>query len=148
MAKFTKNPLDQLVYTQRFGGWPENYKRYGMIGHNGVDFRTKFPDSPIGRREVYAVMDGRVKEIGTDPKVGYGIFVRLTHADKSETIYAHFHSVKVELGQDVKAGVVLGISDDTGASKGAHLHFGYRPPKPNFNNGYKGYIDPEPFFIK
>lgn len=146
--KFVKNPLDKLVYTQKFGENPEVYSQWGMKGHNGVDFRTMFDDTPKGRREVYAVIRGRVSETVISDK-GYGKYVRLVHSGGSETIYAHLFSLKVKAEQEVKAGDLLGISNNTGASTGPHLHFGFRPPKKEFNyeNGYKGYIDPEPFLI-
>lgn len=144
--KFANDPLDELICTQKFGERSEYYSKYKMKGHNGVDFRTRFPDTPQGRREVYAVMDGEVSNAELD--IGYGNYVRLVHLDGSQTVYAHFYLLKVKKGQRMKSGEVLGISDSTGDSSDPHLHFGYRPSKFDVNNGYKGYIDPEPFFIK
>lgn len=145
---FTNKPLDQLVVTQAFGERPEYYKQFKMEGHNGTDYKTIFDDSPKGRRDVYAVMDGTVDRVGPDG--GYGIRVRLAHNDGSQTIYAHLLLARVNLGQKVKSGEILGISnntDATGKSTGPHLHFGYRPPKVNMNNGYYGWEDPEKLFV-
>lgn len=149
--KFHYNPLDKIFITQRFGERPDVYKRWGMAGHNGVDFRTRFEDSLNGKRKVYAVLGGVVTEAITKVKDDYGKYVRLTHEDSSTTLYAHLDSLNVVARQEVKAGYVIGISDNThltpAGSTGPHLHFGYRPPDMNWHNGYKGYEDPESFLI-
>ena len=147
--KFGADPLDKMVCTQKFGGWPDFYKKWGMNGHNGVDFRTKFDDSPDGKIPVYAVLDGTVlKAVNVDGASGYGKYIKLTHEGGSETVYAHLDSLKVLKGQSIKAGEQIGITDDTGTGTGAHLHFGFRPDKTKFdhNNGFKGSIDPIDFF--
>jgi len=145
ICKFASNPLDQLVITQKFGENPAFYKKYGMNGHNGVDFRTKFPDTPLGRREIYAVDDGVVIKVVRAKLGGYGTYIQISHEDGSMTIYGHQYNPHVELGQKVKAGEVIGISDNTGDSTGAHLHFGYRRASPNMYNGFKGYVDPSSY---
>ena len=141
-TKFACNPIDKVFITQGFGESPEHYAKYGMKAHNGIDFRTKFDDTPDGKRKVCAVLDGKVIECQTKDAGGYGKYVKLEHDGGAQTVYAHFDKVKVKLEQDVKAGDTLGISDNTGDSTGPHLHFGYRPPKFNYHNGYKGYVDP------
>lgn len=143
--KFPAKPLDRLVYTQKFGESPDYYARFGLAGHNGVDFRTRFEDSPDGKRRVFAVMDGSVSEALSVDNGGYGKYVRLIHTGGSQTIYAHLDSLAVLRGRAVKAGDWLGVTDSTGASTGPHLHFGYRPPGFNTANGFKGWVDPEPF---
>ena len=133
------------MITQKFGERPEYYSRHGMKGHNGLDLRTRLTDSPSGKRPVLAVLDGTVCETGLNPKYSYGLFVRLSHNDGSQTIYAHLSEIKVKNEQAVKAGQTLGLSGKTGESTGPHLHFGYRPPNFIFGNGYKGYVDPGPY---
>lgn len=139
-----KYPIDKIFITQRFGERPEVYSQFGMKGHNGVDFRTRFVDSPLGRRYVTAAMDGVVIEVGNQGKGGYGIFVRLQHQGTEQTIYGHLTKSYVVKGQKVKAGERIGLSGNTGFSSGPHLHFGWRPDKweKNYNNGYKGYANP------
>lgn len=144
-CKFLCIPLDQLVITQKFGENPQMYRKYGMSGHNGVDFRTKFPDTPLGRREIYAVDDGIVSKVVIAKLGGYGTYVQITHDDGSMTIYGHQYRPHVVKGQRVKAGQIIGISDNTGDSTGAHLHFGLRLANANMRNGFKGYIDPLPY---
>lgn len=145
--KFDFNPLDKIKITQEFGGWPEHYAKYNMKGHNGIDFRTKFDDSLDGKREVYAVLDGKVIERRDEDARGYGKYVKLEHVDGAQTVYAHFDKVSVKLNQKLKAGEYVGISDNSGDSTGPHLHFGYRPPNFDYDNGFKGYVDPKKMLI-
>lgn len=148
--KFTHDPLDKMVCTQKFGKWPEFYKKWDMAGHNGVDFRTKFGDSSDGKRPVYAVMDGVVSAaVSIEGTSGYGKHIKIDHNNNHETLYAHLDLLKVLNGQKVKAGEQIGISGNTGVGTGAHLHFGYRPKPPlaDYNNGYKGSIDSLDYFL-
>lgn len=139
-----KYPIDKIFITQRFGENPQVYGQFGMKGHNGVDFRTRFVDSPLGRRYITAAMDGVVIEVGNQGKTGYGVFVRLQHQGTEQTIYGHLTKPYVVKGQKVKAGERVGLSGNTGFSSGPHLHFGWRPDKwlKNYNNGFKGYANP------
>lgn len=140
--KFSCLPLDKIYITQDFGENPAMYKRYGLKGHNGLDFRTKFKDTPWGKREIYAVDDGKIIKVVIAKKGGYGTYIVIRHSDKSITLYGHQYVPKVKVGQYVLAGHVIGISDNTGDSTGPHVHLGYKPPVPNLNNGFKGYEDP------
>lgn len=146
--KFAKLPLDKIYITQRFAENPQFYKKYGIPGHNGLDFRTKFSDTPLGKRYIYAVDDGKVIKVVIAKLGGYGTYVTLQHKDGSITIYGHQYVPKVKLGQVVLAGAIIGISDNTGDSSGPHLHLGYKPPKWNPKNGYNGYVDPLPLLPK
>jgi murein DD-endopeptidase MepM/ murein hydrolase activator NlpD len=139
-------PIDKVFVTQKFGERPAAYKKYGMSGHNGVDLRTRFVDSPLAHRYCTAAAAGRISEVGTDAKAGYGIFVRIDHPDGSQTIYGHFSKVYVKVGQSVLALQRIGLTGNTGDSTGPHLHFGYRPPgwQKKYGNGFKGYEDPLP----
>jgi len=139
---------DKFYITQGFGENHQIYKQFGLNGHNGIDFRTKFPDTPQGKRYVYSSKDGKVSEITNQGSKGYGLYIRLSHEGNEQTIYGHLARVYIVKGQQVKKGQRIGLTDNTGFSTGAHLHFGYRPNGFNYNNGYKGYIDPMPFLKK
>lgn len=141
-------PLDKWYITQHFGGNPKMYAKYGLKGHNGIDLRVKFIDSPLGRRYIVAAADGVVEIVRADA-VGYGTHIRLRHADGSMTIYAHLTKSYVSKGQTVKGGERIGLTGNTGDSTAAHLHFEYRPAgwEKNTKNGYAGAVDPLPFFI-
>lgn len=53
----------------------------------------------------------------------YGNYVVVSHGNGNTTLYAHMSSRKVSVGQTVAQGDVLGITGDTGVSRGPHLHF-------------------------
>lgn len=76
----------------------------------------------------------------------------------AKTIYCHLKrgSLKVTAGDSVKVGQVIAHADNTGLSTGSHLHFGLKPiykgeadwqwENLENNNGFRGAIDPMPFF--
>lgn len=139
--KFNKDIFDgDYPISQHFGENPQMYQQFGINGHNGVDFAL-----PNGV-EVYAALDGVVMEAADQGKSGYGRFVRLEHQNGAQTIYGHFRDLAVAQGDQVKAGQILGHSDNTGFSTGPHLHFGFRPPNFDTGNGYNGWIDPLPYW--
>lgn len=139
-------PIDKVYVTQRFGERPDFYRKYGMKGHNGIDFRSRFIDSPLGRRYVTAAAEGTV-EVSRWDVAGYGVHVRLRHADGSMTIYGHLTKPYVSKGDRVAAGQRIGLTGSTGDSSGPHLHFEYRPAgwEKKAKNGYAGAVDPLPF---
>jgi len=115
-------PTQYGFITQQFRERPEVYSKFGLPGHEGIDFQA-----PNGS-EIYAVAEGTVSEVrldgNSDPaRKPYGNQVRVQHADGYETIYAHLQQVTVTVGQAVKAGQLIGLADNTGNSAGAHLHF-------------------------
>lgn len=125
--------------TQKFGGNPSFYAKWGFPGHNGVDFGI-----PNGT-PVKAAVAGTVEKISFEDG-GYGNYIKLRHKDGSttyNTYYAHLANATVSAGQNVSAGTVIGRSNNTGASTGPHLHFGLRVP--GKNPDYKGYEDPMPY---
>ncbi len=138
-------PLSKIYKTQGFGVNPQIYSRFGMKGHNGWDFRTVFLMSPLGHLPCRPISDGIVLTCGFDFG-GYGNYCRIQHANGSQTVYGHFSKLLVKTNQRVNQLTVLGITGSTGFSTGPHLHFGYRPPNFNINNGYKGYVDPRVIF--
>jgi murein DD-endopeptidase MepM/ murein hydrolase activator NlpD len=142
-----KYPIDKIYVTQGFGQNPSMYAKYGLRAHNGIDFRTRFVDSPLAHRYVLAAKSGTVMEVTDQGKAGYGMFIRIGHYKDEQTVYAHLSKWYVKVGQKVKVGQRIGLTGNTGASTGPHLHFGFRPWnwKTLINNGYKGYIDPTPF---
>jgi murein DD-endopeptidase MepM/ murein hydrolase activator NlpD len=126
--------------TQLFGGNPEIYKKWGFPGHNGMDYGIP-NGTPVG-----AAVAGTVAAVSFE-NGGYGNFVKLSHKDGTKvfyTYYAHLASAAVSPGQKVKAGDVIGYSNNTGASTGPHLHFGLKIE--GENPAYKGYVDPMSYF--
>lgn len=142
-----KHPLTRVHITQGFGGNAHLYRPYGLKGHSGIDYRTTHPDTPQGRRYVFAAKWGTVLEVGDQGNKGYGVFVRIRHFKDEETIYAHLTRAYVKRGDRVETSQRIGLSGNTGFSTAPHLHFGFRPWnwKTLINNGYSGYVDPSKF---
>ena len=126
-------------------GWGRNPAFYGQFkydgvplkGHNGLDFGTAL------RTPLVAVDEGSVKRAGFDPG-GFGNFILLRH-EWGESLYAHLEVVQVQQGQSVDSGAMLGLSGNTGASTGPHLHFGIRITPYRRTDGWGGFANPIPF---
>lgn len=86
--------------------------------HTGVDLTA-----PKGT-PVYATADGVVKIAGRgEGASGYGNCVVVDHGFGFQTLYGHLSAVKVQRGQRVKRGELLGNVGSTGLSRGNHLHY-------------------------
>jgi murein DD-endopeptidase MepM/ murein hydrolase activator NlpD len=86
--------------------------------HEGIDLAT-----PIGTA-VDAAGSGRIIYAG--PSSGYGLRIDVDHGNGLTTRYGHLSRLDVKVGDQVKAGGVLGLSGNTGDSTGPHLHFEVR----------------------
>ena len=111
--------------------------------HHGMDFINDAGHAC----DVIAVADGEVVYV-QDGVPGYddevytaGNFVRIKHESGVYSRYLHLvnGSVKVKVGQKVKAGAVLGTEGNTVYSMGTHLHF-------DINDG-NDYVDPLPYLL-
>jgi hypothetical protein len=144
MAKSKIKLIHPLGYNapilQGFGEHNQDYSRFGLIGHSGIDYLCE-------NKPVYASADGVPTKIQVEQD-GFGLHIRLTHAGGDRTIYAHLSSVAIELNQKVKQGDFIGISGNSGFSTVPHLHFEYRPGTEPTNNGYNGAVDPTPFMVE
>jgi murein DD-endopeptidase MepM/ murein hydrolase activator NlpD len=105
-------PLEKTLQTSTFG------HRWGRF-HHGVDLDLKM-GTPI-----YTAFDGIVR-ISTFGNNGYGNYVVIRHKNGLETLYGHMSARKVETGQEVKAGQIIGLGGSTGWSTGPHLHYEVR----------------------
>lgn len=105
-------PLDRNVVTSDFG-----LRR--AVWHYGVDIRVKTGNP------VYAVFDGVVRITGYD-KRGFGRFILIRHKNGMETLYGHLSKSYVKLGQELKAGDIIGKGGNSGRSTAPHLHFEIR----------------------
>jgi len=82
---------------------------------------------------VHAAREGIVVDIKDTNDLGgpdeefkdYANYVRIKHSDGTIGEYDHFqqYGVNVQVGQQVKAGEVIGLSGNTGRSTEPHLHF-------------------------
>lgn len=127
--------------SQKFGNNPDYYSRFGLLGHNGLDFSCTFGTPALSPRS------SRVLDIGVDQK-GYGLYVKLLFEGYNYFfIYAHLLRTFVKKGDILGKFEVIGLTGNSGVSTGPHLHFGVarcdsKGNKLEPNNGYSGYIDP------
>lgn len=133
--------------SQLFGKNPQMYAKFGLKGHNGIDFAT-----PTGTQLVCCFDEAEVIT-AEDDKTGYGKHIKLW--DKKQqivAIYGHCKELLVKVGDRVKFGNLIAISNNTGFSTGPHLHFGVckvdkNCKRLNTNNGYSGWINPLEDFV-
>ena len=108
-------PVSSHYITSTFGG-RASPGGIGSTNHNGID---------IGRvgytTEIHAAKAGTV--IVSQYSSSYGNYVVISHGSGNTTLYGHMSSRKVEAGQYVNQGDVIGITGSTGHSTGPHLHF-------------------------
>jgi muramidase (phage lysozyme) len=91
--------------------------------HNGIDIASLSSDGVTGANCI-AVLDGVVHGfLQPEESRGGGIVVYTKHAGDMYIAYMHLYQIKVSIGQQVKAGTVIGIEGTTGGSTGVHLHF-------------------------
>lgn len=84
--------------------------------HTGMDF-----NAAVGT-PIYATGDGIVERADGEAS-GYGNHVIINHGFGYETLYAHMSEIKVQVGQEVKRGEVIGKVGSTGTSSGPHCHY-------------------------
>ncbi len=96
------------IFTSGFG------YRWGVL-HAGIDLANSI-GTPIR-----AVSDGVVIDAG--PTAGYGMWVKLRHADGTVTLYGHVNTTMVRVGERVMAGDQIATMGNRGNSTGPHLHF-------------------------
>lgn len=158
MKLLLQHPVKNVQINQKFG---ENalplYKQIGLKGHNGIDYHA--PDGT----PVLASHDGTVTYAGLDGSNGNLVVIMtdtpFEYGDGEayfKTLYGHLKTgtFKVTAGTKVKAGQVIALADNTGASSGSHLHYGLKPMQKGENDwewynidksGYNGAIDPSPY---
>ena len=112
-------PIPGAPVTSSFG-----WRIHPILGyrkfHYGVDF-----GAPRGT-PVRAAATGTVEACGRE--AAEGTFVRLRHAGRTVTLYAHLDSFAAMLrqGQAVRAGEVIAYVGSTGLSTGPHLYYEVR----------------------
>ncbi len=107
-----KMPLDQTAVTSPFG---YRWRRW----HYGTDLDLNTGDP------VYSAFDGIVR-IKSYDRYGYGYYIVVRHKNGLETLYGHLSKQLVDIGEEVKAGDLIGKGGSTGRSTGSHLHYELR----------------------
>lgn len=91
-------------------GW-----RWGKM-HEGLDISGTGRGSPI-----YASNNGVIVQAGYTGTNGN--YVYIDHNNGYYSVYAHMEELKVQNGQTVEGGQVIGTMGDSGFATGVHLHF-------------------------
>ena len=106
-----------------------------VSNHTGIDLAA-----PCGT-DVKASADGVVVHVVEDSRncstCSYGSYVIIEHKNGFRTVYGHLSKVKVEMGQKVNSGDIIGAVGNTGHSYGCHLHFEIR--------AYEEFVDPNSY---
>ncbi|MEJ5188364.1 M23 family metallopeptidase [Treponema sp. J25] len=97
-------------------GWREDPFTGDRRFHAAIDIVA-----PLGT-PVPASREGRVAAVGFN--MVYGNYVILSHDGGYQTMYAHLDSVRIQKGQSLSQGAIIGTVGTTGYSTGPHLHFG------------------------
>jgi murein DD-endopeptidase MepM/ murein hydrolase activator NlpD len=112
------NPMPGARVTSRFG--PARNPFTGKEAqHRGIDLAGS-PGAGI-----LAASSGVVEEATTDYSGGkdHGTVVILDHGNGIKSFYSHLDELRVNAGERVRAGAVLGTQGSTGKVTGPHLHF-------------------------
>jgi murein DD-endopeptidase MepM/ murein hydrolase activator NlpD len=122
----TEFPTIIQPFGVNFTGIPNFYTRFGLPAHEGIDFAA-----PTGSK-IFACADGVVTQIsnGRLPNGtahAYGVHIRIRHdtdEGEFETVYAHLLRAVdgLKAGDPVTAGQWIASADNTGNSRGDHLH--------------------------
>ena len=130
-----------------------------ILGHNGIDIGYPF------RTEVVFPIKLWVTFVQNIDEPGYGKYLFGQTEEQFidgqgyhlELCFGHFDDIVATPNRWHEAGELIGYGDSTGFSTGNHLHMGIRPYKRinqsshqqlELNNGYYGYVDPEPYLPK
>lgn len=114
LCKFQK-PLSGKI-TSEFGAREATIK--GMTtDHKGIDI------SANSGTNIRSAIDGIVSVAEENSE--YGKFIKITNGDVM-TVYAHCKTLKVKVGDKIKAGQTIALVGSTGNSTGPHLHFEIR----------------------
>lgn len=151
-------PLDG-VYEKNFKttssfGWRIHPIKKTRKHHNGEDLIST-THNPAYLKAIYdgVVIEARAaksKKSNGEPD-GYGYLVAVLHKIGGKdyvALYAHClkDSFQVKSGDKVKAGQVLAILGNSGASTGPHLHFEIHiGKKVGWSDNGSGFLDPIPF---
>jgi murein DD-endopeptidase MepM/ murein hydrolase activator NlpD len=101
-------------HTRGFGMKLDPFTGYKQF-HGGLDIANK------SGTQIYATADGVIKSTGYAD--GLGKFIVIDHGYGYMTKYGHLSKIKVNRGQRVRRGDLIGLMGNTGYSTGPHLHY-------------------------
>jgi murein DD-endopeptidase MepM/ murein hydrolase activator NlpD len=100
--------------TRGFGMKYDPFTGYKQF-HSGIDIANK-TGTPV-----YATADGVVRFAGRSG--GLGKLITINHGYGYQSRYGHLSKIKVQRGQKVRRGDLIGLMGSTGYSTGPHLHY-------------------------
>lgn len=109
-------PLEQTIITDEYG-YSRKTGAY-TIPHKGVDYKAK------EGTEVQAINRGVVRVAKTYRN--YGKTIVIDHGLGLMSFYLHLSKIKVNEGELVQKGQIIGLSGQTGYANAPHLHFSMR----------------------
>ena len=104
-------PLRSISINSSYGNRKDPFTKKMSI-HGGIDIQAQYED-------ILAMFDGKVVHTGYDNRSGY--YITIQHG-KYTISYCHLSKVYLQVGDNVLAGDVVGVSGNTGRSTGPHLH--------------------------
>jgi len=113
-------PVDNTQLDMLVSGFGERINPFhkGNYKHPGVDFAAARGTT------VSATANGRVVTVSrTTLQAGYGNYIDIDHGHGFVTRYAHLDEIKVQRGQNVSKGTVIGTVGSSGGSTAPHLHY-------------------------
>ena len=114
LVNFDNPPLTSPFGEERDGG-----------PHNGIDLGVP-TGTPIhsAKKGVVSQIEDKFSE--NDHSTPNGNFVRIEYDDGTEGVFIHMLEVAVTKDQNVAAGEQIGTSNNTGYSRGPHVHYTQR----------------------
>ncbi|MGB3298684.1 MAG: M23 family metallopeptidase [Phormidesmis sp.] len=108
--------VGKVEISSEFGVRSNPFGGKGYEVHEGIDFAGEQGNI------IAAAGDGKVTQSGNNG--GYGISVTIDHGYGYKTLYAHMSKNRVQVGDRIKQGQIIGYIGSTGRSSGPHLHYG------------------------
>jgi len=159
----------KLRITQKFGVNPAYYAKYGLKGHNGVDFiAIDDRGNKVSHPKMFSMLPG-VWHLLSEQSAkyvtwknpagwyGYGAAWKLDFNEGNGMVkqftFAHLQNRQKGLdNHNLGEGVAMAEMDNTGDSTGEHCHITLKQYKngvlQNYGNGYHGALDPLPLLKK
>ena len=110
-------PIENPRITSRFGVRSDPFTRTPAM-HTGIDFAGRV-GTPL-----YATAPGTVIFVGY--RGDYGLTIEINHGLGFSTLYGHLSQAKVNRGDFVEDGQIVGLVGNSGRSTAPHLHYELR----------------------
>ncbi len=117
LGHFSVFPLTSPRISSKFGKRVHPVHHY-TSHHSGIDLAAP------KNSHVRAVANGKI--IFADTYAGYGKLVTIEHKDGLVSLYGHLEEIRINIGDSVMAGQIIGRVGSSGVATGPHLHFELR----------------------